>query len=226
MAFRTCQFLNKRLFESHLRMNPTQIKLIEAAEMEFAERGFHGTSVRDITARAGVNVAAVNYHFESKEGLFVAMIRHRTEPIDTLRMKMFKDELKASNGEPIPLDKLVEIMVRPLVDAYHGGAGSKAFIRAMERGMADEENLCEPLFRSVIGEFIATFRHELGRTLNHVPGDIVDHCFAHILTCVGGTFRQRSFPNNRNSSLTFPDADLLCAFVRGGVESLISSKQG
>ena len=51
-------------------MNDTQVKIIEAAEIEFAERGFGGASIREITKRAGVNIAAINYHFGTKEVLF------------------------------------------------------------------------------------------------------------------------------------------------------------
>ena len=51
-------------------MNETKRKIIEAAEVEFAENGYGGASVREITAHADVNVAAINYHFGNKEALF------------------------------------------------------------------------------------------------------------------------------------------------------------
>ena len=47
----------------------TKDKLMDAAERLFARRGFHGASLRDITAAAGVDLAFVNYHFGSKKGL-------------------------------------------------------------------------------------------------------------------------------------------------------------
>jgi AcrR family transcriptional regulator len=53
----------------------TKERLLGAATMLFAERGFHGTTVRDIAERAGVNVAAGNYHFGSKKRLYLEVLR-------------------------------------------------------------------------------------------------------------------------------------------------------
>lgn len=217
--------LNKRLIQIEHSMNPTQIKLIEAAEREFAERGFHGASIREITARAGANVAAVNYHFSSKEGLFIAMIRHRIEPINAARLDWLEEELAASDGEPLPLEKIVDIIIRPLVAAFHKGSGSRAFIKAMERGMSEEEKFSKTLYQDVLGKLIATFRYELGRTLAYLPADAVDQCFAYLGSCVSGAFQHCPQSGESNSNLTFPDAERLGAFIVGGIKSLIDLEQ-
>lgn len=59
-----------------VRQAQTRLRLLEAAAGEFAERGFHKATVRDICKRAGANVAAVNYHFGDKGRLFVATVNH------------------------------------------------------------------------------------------------------------------------------------------------------
>jgi AcrR family transcriptional regulator len=83
------QELNKG---SEAHSDPVHEKLLDAAEALFCEKGFEGTSVRDLTTAAGCNVAAVNYHFGGKNKLYVEMFRrqmrrlfqrHR-ELIDTL----------------------------------------------------------------------------------------------------------------------------------------------
>ncbi len=53
----------------------TPARLLDAGVELFARRGFHGTSIRDIAERAGVNVAAGHYHYGSKEGLYLAVLR-------------------------------------------------------------------------------------------------------------------------------------------------------
>ena len=58
-------------------MTGTQIKVLEAAEAEFAEHGFAGASIRNITQRAGVNVASMHYHFGSKEELIKQLLLYR-----------------------------------------------------------------------------------------------------------------------------------------------------
>src|SRR3954469_24673963 len=58
------------------RQAQTRLRLLEAAAKEFAEHGFHHAPVRDICKRAEANVAAVNYHFGDKEGLYAATLKH------------------------------------------------------------------------------------------------------------------------------------------------------
>ena len=55
--------------------NETKGRVIAAASALFAERGFHGTTARDIARRATVNVAAGHYHFGSKEALYLEVLR-------------------------------------------------------------------------------------------------------------------------------------------------------
>jgi AcrR family transcriptional regulator len=53
----------------------TKLRILEVARVLFAEKGFEGTSVRDIAAEADVNVASLNYHFLSKDNLFLEVLR-------------------------------------------------------------------------------------------------------------------------------------------------------
>ena len=72
----------------HSGTGDTKTKILNAAEKLFGVNGFHGTSLRDITAEAQVNLAAVNYHFQSKESLMDALIERRIEPINSKRFQM------------------------------------------------------------------------------------------------------------------------------------------
>lgn len=60
-----------------------QVQIIEAAEKLFSEKGFNGTSVRDIAEQAGVNLAMISYYFGSKEKLMEALFTYRGEKIRT-----------------------------------------------------------------------------------------------------------------------------------------------
>ncbi|PJF45437.1 MAG: TetR/AcrR family transcriptional regulator, partial [Candidatus Thermofonsia Clade 3 bacterium] len=68
--------------EARARAAATRERILDAAERLFAERGFAGTSLRDITSEARVNLAAVNYHFGSKDELFLATVVRRLEPVN------------------------------------------------------------------------------------------------------------------------------------------------
>jgi AcrR family transcriptional regulator len=63
------------LFVARLARRDTKDRLVAAATALFAERGFHGTTVRDIADRAGANVAAGNYHYGSKKALYLEVLR-------------------------------------------------------------------------------------------------------------------------------------------------------
>ncbi len=59
-----------------MALDPTKARLLEAAGEEFAEKGFDGATVRVICDRAGMNLAAVNYHFGDKEQLYEQAVLH------------------------------------------------------------------------------------------------------------------------------------------------------
>ena len=75
--------------------NHTRERLLEKAEDLFAQRGYHGVSVREITAAAKCNMASVNYHFSNKKNLYLEMFRTRWIP----REKRMYDAFLASLAE-------------------------------------------------------------------------------------------------------------------------------
>lgn len=87
--------------------NEKQVQIMEAAEKLFADKGFEGTSVRDIAEGAGVNLAMISYYFGSKEKLMEAMFDHRASSSMLQLEEMVNDKTMA------PLQK-----VEKLIDRY------------------------------------------------------------------------------------------------------------
>lgn len=90
----------------------TKAKILDAAEKLFGQHGFDATSLREITNEAQVNLAAVNYHFQSKESLIDAVIVRRLEPVNRHRLEM----LDAAGPSP-RLEQIVEAFVSPVLGA-------------------------------------------------------------------------------------------------------------
>jgi AcrR family transcriptional regulator len=92
----------------------TRRKILTTAESLFAEHGLTGVSLRQITARAGVNLAAVNYHYYDKETLCREIITHRLQAINATRLAELTAAEARLGGTPVPLDEILGIMARPL----------------------------------------------------------------------------------------------------------------
>lgn len=89
-------------------------RLLDAAERLIAERGFEAVSVRDITGAAEANVAAVNYHFGSREGLLSLVVAYRMGPVIKERLARLETVEKKWAGKAAPLEEILEAMLRPL----------------------------------------------------------------------------------------------------------------
>lgn len=81
------------------KMNEKQIQIVDAAEHLFAEKGFHGTSVRDIAEKAQVNLAMISYYFGSKDQLLEAMFEYKSNLMAT----QLEVLVHQSNSEPLEI---------------------------------------------------------------------------------------------------------------------------
>lgn len=102
-----------------------ETRLLTAAEIVFAEKGHEKASLRELTSRAGVNLAAVNYHFGSKDGLVTAVFERLSRRVNRARMKELDRYVRerAQAGAPLELRDILTIFARPYLDgdADHGG---------------------------------------------------------------------------------------------------------
>lgn len=89
-------------------------RLLDITERLCAERGFEAVSVRDITGLAKANVAAVNYHFGSRETLISLVVTHQMGPVAKERLARLETLEKKWAGKAAPLEEILEAMVRPL----------------------------------------------------------------------------------------------------------------
>lgn len=131
----------------HRNAGATRSRILESAELEFAEHGFDGVSVRQIALRAEVPVALINYHFGSKEGLYRAIFE--------MRLPMIIDErisgLRLADMET-DLDRKLELVIKAvLVPNLHMRSAERnsSYARILAREVSDPK----AAERGIIQEF-------------------------------------------------------------------------
>jgi AcrR family transcriptional regulator len=109
------------------RSQGTRQRILDSAERLFAERGFHGVSIRDITGDAGVDVALANYHFGSKQGLLEAVFMRRAQVLNDARLERL-EEVTSRTDRPPTLEEIIDAFTHPLLDrSARGGPGWKSY---------------------------------------------------------------------------------------------------
>src|SRR4051794_29872205 len=98
-------------------VQPTEHRLVDAAERLFAERGIDAVSLRTVMAAAGTNVASVHYHFGSKEALVAALVRRRSDVVAARRAELL-DALEAADS--VTARGLAEAFVQPVWEMASG----------------------------------------------------------------------------------------------------------
>ncbi len=103
----------------------TRQRLLDVAEGLFADQGLKGTSLRAITLAAEANLAAVNYHFGTKEGLFAAVFQRRIGPMTVERIRLLDQALEAAAPDAPALEDVLRAYLAPtlgLLTSHDPGA--------------------------------------------------------------------------------------------------------
>lgn len=148
----------------------TKDRLLDAAEALFMTHGFEATSLRLITAAAEVNLAAVNYHFGSKEELFQAVLTRRLDPLNQERVDLLTDLEAEAAPSPVSCDKILGAMLIPALklarDPERGGSN---FLRLLGRAYADPAPFIRQFLSAQYAVMIDRFKAAFARALPELP---------------------------------------------------------
>jgi AcrR family transcriptional regulator len=148
----------------------TKVRLLDAAETLFMEHGFEATSLRLITAAAGANLAAVNYHFGSKEELFQAVLTRRLDPMNQERVDLLTGFERQAAPGPVPCEKILSAMLIPALRlARDPERGGNNFLRVLGRAYADPAPFIRQFLSDQYAVMIARFKAAFGRALPELP---------------------------------------------------------
>src|SRR5438552_2491886 len=144
------------MLEIHVMTDATQQRLLEAAEQVFADKGFKAASIREISKRAGANIAAINYYFGDKERLYIEAVKYAHRG--------------CTAGLPFPewgpttpavqkLREFIRVLVTRMLSPQ-----SPASLQLMMREMAQPTAACV----EVVREYIQPMAHKLGEILTEL----------------------------------------------------------
>ena len=143
----------------------TKERILGAAETLFARHGFAGASLRQVTAAANVNLAAVNYHFGSKDNLIEEVFRRRLDELNARRIDALNAVLA---GEATKLEHVLAAFIRPALDLSLDEAGGHAFMRVLARAYAEHDERLRKFLSENYGHVLREFAAAFARLLPHL----------------------------------------------------------
>ncbi|MCC7345824.1 MAG: TetR family transcriptional regulator [Variibacter sp.] len=161
----------------------TRGRIMQAAEALFAEHGFDAVSMRDITATARVNLAAINYHFGSKMALLADVIAGRAQALVEERLRLLSLVARDRQGRP-RLEAVIEAFLRPSLETSQQPGGAH-HMRLRARLAVERIGVTKLQFEKTFDASNAQFIEALSQALpNYPPQEIYwgFHCLLGIMT--------------------------------------------
>jgi AcrR family transcriptional regulator len=153
-----------------MKQRDTKTAILDAAEELFARTGPNATSLRQVIARAKVNLAAIHYHFGSKESLLQAVLSRRLIPLNAERLALLESYERNSGQRPVPLPKVLEALVGPALrlsrDPKKGGT---KFMRLLGRCFTEPDEKIQAMINRQVETVAERFTPAFQRALPRVP---------------------------------------------------------
>lgn len=144
-------------------------RILDVAEELFGRVGYGGATTRAIASRARVNVGQLHYYFESKRAIFEAVVaRHGTEVTERRRQLLLEAEARYPRGI-VPLDVLVDALVRPLLMAEPRAGGRRSSMQMHARLFTDPDDTASMVRADIYDETNALYVAAIRRALPTVP---------------------------------------------------------
>jgi AcrR family transcriptional regulator len=203
-------------------MSDTKDKILDTAERLIGEQGYAATSLRHVIAEAGVNLAAVHYHFGSKEELLDAVVLRNAIPVNEARLaRLERVEAEAGDG-PLDVEKVLECFLIPTAQVASRTPG---FVRLMGRMLAEGmmPQIVERHFQPTARRFLGAMR----RALPDLPDGELLWRVHFMIGAMAHTMHQAPIFPHMAEGTTDPELrmKLLVRFLSAGLRAPASSKE-
>lgn len=155
---------------AEVRSVDTRERILDAAERLFMGHGYEGTSMRLITGEAAVNLAAINYHFGSKESLMQEVFRRRLDWLNEERMRVLNEMEHEAGGKALKpsqiLDGFFGTLLRMAEDNKRGGM---TFLHLLGRTLTEPSEFIRSFLAHEYAEVVDRYKEALFKALPDVP---------------------------------------------------------
>lgn len=155
---------------SDTRQVDTRERILDVAERLFMVHGYEATSMRQITSEAGVNLAAVNYHFGSKESLMQEVFRRRLDWLNEERLRVLDELERKAKGKAVKPSLIVDgffgTLLRMADDEKRGGV---TFLRLLGRTLTEPSEFIRAFLANEYKEVVERYKNALFKALPDVP---------------------------------------------------------
>jgi AcrR family transcriptional regulator len=141
----------------------TKSRILDAAEKLFGMNGFEATSLREITTEASVNLAAINYHFQSKDSLIDAIVARRIEPVNRKRLQL----LEAAGPNPA-LEQILTAFMAPVMQVK-----TMTMVPLIGRILSNPDLFVDRVFMKHLAPVSQRFVEALTKALPQLPASEV-----------------------------------------------------
>jgi AcrR family transcriptional regulator len=138
-------------------MIDTKQKILDSAEQLIAEQGYTATSLRQIIGSAGVNLAAIHYHFGSKEELLHELVTRKAGPVNEKRLELLDRYAAELNGAPPSIERVLDAFFTPMIETAEA---NPQFVRVMGRIVIEGllPAVVQKAFQPMFGRFVGALR--------------------------------------------------------------------
>ncbi|MBL8476439.1 MAG: TetR family transcriptional regulator [Methyloversatilis sp.] len=152
-----------------LTAHETRNRILDAAQALFVAHGFEATSMRMITGDAGVNLAAVNYHFGSKDVLVREVLKRHLQPLNAQRMLALDAAETEAGDQPVKPHRIVDAFFSSSLDLASGSAAGREFMQLLGRTFTEPSPTVREYLATEYAPVIGRYRDAFCRALPTVP---------------------------------------------------------
>lgn len=196
-------------------------RILDSAEISFAEDGFSGSSMKAIALRADVAQGLLHYHFDNKEGLYAAVIERRSSVINEERLKQLEEvDLSA----PDAVSQIFRAFFEPPLGAHGGGRAYARILAGLNAGDTRDAELVRRYYDGAATRFVDALQEALPHAPRLALGWGYSLALGALIAAISNSGRPQRLGDTDPEETTKEDVlEKLVTYVEGGVRALAAA---